>query len=132
WSKQPDAVQRIKEEAEKAKIALSSTQEYEINLPFITADASGPKHIQKKLTRSKMEQLCDDLFQRTIPPVKACLKDAGLTEREINELVLVGGMTRMPKVQEIARNLIGKEPHKGGNPEKVMAIGAANQGVVLK
>src|SRR5437762_5912343 len=85
-SKQPDAVQRIKEEAEKAKIALSSTQEYEINLPFITADASGPKHIQKKLTRSKMEQLCDDLFQRTIPPVKACLKDAQLTEKEINEL----------------------------------------------
>src|SRR5437764_1123163 len=95
------------------KIALSSTQEYEINLPFITADASGPKHIQKKLTRSKMEQLCDDLFQRTIPPVKACLKDAQLTEKEINELVLVGGMTRMPKVQQIARDLIGKEPHKG-------------------
>src|SRR5438094_4336078 len=112
-SKQPDAVQRIKEEAEKAKIALSSTQEYEINLPFITADASGPKHIQKKLTRSKMEQLCDDLFQRTIPPVKACLNDAGVTEREIDELVLVGGMTRMPKVQQIARDLIGKEPHKG-------------------
>src|SRR5437773_10212630 len=88
-SKQPDAVQRIKEEAEKAKIALSSTQEYEINLPFITADASGPKHIQKKLTRSKMEQLCDALFQRTVPPVKACLKDAPLTEKEINELVLV-------------------------------------------
>ncbi len=131
-SKQPDAVQRIKEEAEKAKIALSSTQEYEINLPFITADASGPKHIQKKLTRSKMEQLCDDLFQRTIPPVKACLKDAGLTEREINELVLVGGMTRMPKVQEIARNLIGKEPHKGVNPDEVVAIGAAIQGGVLK
>src|SRR5438445_6882380 len=97
-TKQPDAIQRIKEESEKAKIALSSTQEYEINLPFITADASGPKHIQKKLTRSKLEQLCDDLFQRTIPPVKACLKDAQLTEKEINELVLVGGMTRMPKV----------------------------------
>src|SRR5712664_2754509 len=131
-SKQPDAVQRIKEEAEKAKIALSSTQEYEINLPFITADASGPKHVQKKLTRSKLEQLCDDLFQRTIPPVKACLKDAQLTEKEINELVLVGGMTRMPKVQQIARDLIGKEPHKGVNPDEVVAIGAGIQGGVLK
>src|SRR5215208_7198089 len=131
-SKQPDAVQRIKEEAEKAKIALSSTQEYEINLPFVTADASGPKHIQKKLTRSKMEQLCDDLFQRTVPPVKACLKDAQLTEKEINELVLVGGMTRMPKVQQIARDLIGKEPHKGVNPDEVVAIGAGIQGGVLK
>jgi molecular chaperone DnaK len=131
-TKQPDAIQRIKEEAEKAKIALSSTQEYEINLPFITADASGPKHIQKKLTRSKLEQLCDDLFQRTIPPVKACLADAKITEKEINELVLVGGMTRMPKVQEIARNLIGKEPHKGVNPDEVVAIGAAIQGGVLK
>ena len=131
-TKQPDAIQRIKEESEKAKIALSSTQEYEINLPFITADASGPKHIQKKLTRSKLEQLCDDLFQRTIPPVKACLKDAQLTEKEINELVLVGGMTRMPKVVEIARGLIGKEPHKGVNPDEVVAIGAAIQGGVLK
>src|SRR6267154_1000612 len=125
-------VQRIKEEAEKAKIALSSTQEYEINLPFITADASGPKHIQKKLTRSKMEQLCDDLVQRTVPPVKACLKDAQVTEREINELVLVGGMTRMPKVQQVARDLIGKEPHKGVNPDEVVAIGAGIQGGVLK
>src|SRR5712692_6829651 len=131
-TKQPDAIQRIKEEAEKAKIALSSTQEYEINLPFITADASGPKHIQKKLTRSKMEQLCDDLFQRTIPPVKDCLKDANLSERDVNELVLVGGMTRMPKEIEIARNLIGKEPHKGVNPDEVVAIGAGIQGGVLK
>jgi molecular chaperone DnaK len=131
-TKQPDAIQRIKEEAEKAKIALSSTQEYEINLPFITADASGPKHVQKKLSRSKLEQLCDDLFQRTIPPVKACLADAKITEKEINELVLVGGMTRMPKVQEIARNLIGKEPHKGVNPDEVVAIGAGIQGGVLK
>src|SRR5207247_1587003 len=129
---QPDSVQRNKEESEKAYIALSSTHEYEINLPFITADASGPKHIQKKLTRSKMEQLCDDLFQRTIPPVKACLKDAQLTEKEINELVLVGGMTRMPKVQQIARDLIGKEPHKGVNPDEVVAIGAGIQGGVLK
>src|ERR1700704_5178539 len=131
-SKQPDAIQRIKEEAEKAKIALSSSQEYEINLPFITADASGPKHIQKKLTRSKLEQLTDSLFQRTIPPVKACLADAKLAEKDINELVLVGGMTRMPKVIETARTLIGKEPHKGVNPDEVVAIGAAIQGGVLK
>ena len=132
-TKQPDAVQRIKEEAEKAKIALSSTQEYEINLPFITADATGPKHIQKKLTRSKLEQLTDDLFERTVPPVKACLKDAKIAERkEIDELVLVGGMTRMPKVVETARNLVGKEPHKGVNPDEVVAIGAAIQGGVLK
>jgi molecular chaperone DnaK len=131
-SKQPDAIQRIKEEAEKAKIALSSSQEYEINLPFITADASGPKHIQKKLTRSKLEQLTDPLFQRTIPPVKACLADAKLSEKDINELVLVGGMTRMPKVIETARSLIGKEPHKGVNPDEVVAIGAAIQGGVLK
>jgi molecular chaperone DnaK len=131
-TKQPDAIQRIKEEAEKAKIALSSTQEYEINLPFITADASGPKHIQKKLTRAKLEQLTDDLVQRTVPPVKACLKDANVTERDINELVLVGGMTRMPKVIETARSLIGKEPHKGVNPDEVVAIGAAIQGGVLK
>jgi molecular chaperone DnaK len=131
-SKQPDALQRIKEEAEKAKIALSSSQEYEINLPFVTADASGPKHIQKKLTRSKLEQLTDDLIQRTIPPVKACLKDAKISEREVNELVLVGGMTRMPKVVETARTLIGKEPHKGVNPDEVVAVGAAIQGGVLR
>ena len=131
-SKQPDALQRIKEEAEKAKIALSSSQEYEINLPFVTADASGPKHIQKKLTRSKLEQLTDDLIQRTIPPVKACLKDAKISEREVNELVLVGGMTRMPKVIETARSLIGKEPHKGVNPDEVVAVGAAIQGGVLR
>jgi molecular chaperone DnaK len=131
-STQADALQRIKEEAEKAKIALSSSQEYEINLPFITADASGPKHIQKKLTRAKLEQLTDDLFQRTIPPVKACLADAKLTENDIDELVLVGGMTRMPKVQETARRLIGKEPHKGVNPDEVVAVGAAIQGGVLR
>jgi molecular chaperone DnaK len=131
-SKQPDAVQRIKEEAEKAKIALSSVQEYEINLPFITADASGPKHIQKKLTRSKLEQLTEPLFQRTVKPVKDCLADAKLSERDIDELVLVGGMTRMPKVIETARELIGKEPHKGVNPDEVVAIGAAIQGGVLK
>ncbi len=131
-TKQPDAIQRIKEECEKAKIALSSTQEYEINLPFITADQSGPKHIQKKLTRSKLEQLTDSLFQRTLAPTRACMKDAGLTQNEINELVLVGGMTRMPKVVETARAIIGKEPHKGVNPDEVVAIGAAIQGGVLK
>lgn len=131
-SKQPDAIQRIKEEAEKAKIALSSSQEYEINLPFITADATGPKHVQKKLTRSKLEQLTDSLFQRTIKPVKDCLADAKLSEKDVNELVLVGGMTRMPKVIETARTLIGKEPHKGVNPDEVVAIGAAIQGGVLK
>ena len=131
-SKQPDAVQRIKEEAEKAKIALSSAQEYEINLPFVTADASGPKHIQKKLTRSKLEQLTDDLFTRTIKPVEACLKDAKLGKSDVNELVLVGGMTRMPKVIETAKNLIGREPHRGVNPDEVVAIGAAIQGGVLK
>src|SRR2546429_39159 len=131
-SKQPDAVQRIKEEAEKAKIALSSTQEYEINLPFITADASGPKHIQLKLTRAKMEQLCDDLFQRTVGPVRACLKDAGVTADDIDELVMVGGMTRMPRVVETARSLINKQPHQGVNPDEVVAVGAAIQAGVLK
>jgi molecular chaperone DnaK len=131
-TKQPDAIQRIKEESEKAKIALSSSQEYEINLPFVTADASGPKHIQKKLTRAKLEQLTDDLVQRTVPPVKACLKDAKIAERDVDELVLVGGMTRMPKVIETARSLIGKEPHKGVNPDEVVAVGAAIQGGVLK
>src|SRR5450432_2910287 len=106
--KQPDALQRIKEEAEKAKIALSSAQQYDINLPFITADATGPKHIQKTLTRAKMEQLTDKLFERTIGPVKACLKDAGIEASKIDELVLVGGMTRMPKVVEVARSLVNK------------------------
>jgi len=131
-TKQPDAVQRIKEEAEKAKIALSSTQEYEINLPFITADQTGPKHIQKKLTRSKLEQLTDSLFERTIKPVKDCLSDAKWSATSIDELVLVGGMTRMPKVVETARSLVGKEPHKGVNPDEVVAIGAAIQGGVLR
>ncbi|MEM9445446.1 MAG: molecular chaperone DnaK [Verrucomicrobiota bacterium] len=129
---QADALQRIKEEAERAKIALSSSQEYEINLPFITADQTGPKHIQLKLTRSKLEQLTDSLFERTKTPVHACLKDAGLSTNDINELVLVGGMTRMPKVVEIARELVGKEPHKGVNPDEVVAIGAAIQGGVLQ
>src|SRR5207245_1139922 len=131
-TKQPDAIQRIKEEAEKAKIALSSSQEYEINLPFITADASGPKHIQKKLTRAKLEQLTDSLVERTVQPVKDCLKDAKISERDVNELVLVGGMTRMPKVVETARTLIGKQPPKGVNPDEGVAVGAAIQGGVLK
>jgi molecular chaperone DnaK len=130
--KQPDALQRIKEEAEKAKIALSSSQTYDINLPFITADATGPKHIQKTLTRAKMEQLTDKLFERTIGPVKACLKDAGIEAAKIDELVLVGGMTRMPKVVEVARSLVNKAPHQGVNPDEVVAIGAGIQGGVLK
>ncbi len=130
--KQPDALQRIKEEAEKAKIALSSAQQYDINLPFVTADASGPKHIQKTLTRSKMEQLCDDLFERTIGPVKNCLKDADIEAAKIDELVLVGGMTRMPRVVDTAKSLVGKQPHQGVNPDEVVAVGAGIQGGVLK
>src|SRR5881394_3304795 len=130
--KQPDALQRIKEEAEKAKIALSSSQQYEINLPFITADASGPKHISMKLTRAKMEQLCDDLFERTVGPVKSCLKDSDITAAQIDELVLVGGMTRMPRVVETAHSLVNKPPHQGVNPDEVVAVGAAIQGGVLK
>jgi molecular chaperone DnaK len=130
--RQADALQRIKEEAEKAKIALSSAQVYEINLPFITADASGPKHISTKLTRAKMEQLTDDLFERTVVPVKHCLKDAELSPDQIDELVLVGGMTRMPRVVETARALVQKAPHQGVNPDEVVAIGAGIQGGVLK
>ncbi|MDH4374179.1 MAG: molecular chaperone DnaK [Verrucomicrobiota bacterium] len=130
--KQADALQRIKEEAEKAKIALSSSQQYEINLPFITADASGPKHIALKLSRAKMEQLCDTLFERTITPTKACLRDAGISAETIDELVLVGGMTRMPRVVETARGLVSKPPHQGVNPDEVVAIGAGIQGGVLK
>ncbi len=130
--KQPDALQRIKEEAEKAKIALSNATTYDLNLPFITADASGPKHIQKTLTRAKMEQLTDKLFERTIGPVKACLKDAGIEAAKIDELVLVGGMTRMPRVVEVARSLVNKQPHQGVNPDEVVAIGAAIQAGVLK
>lgn len=130
--KDPMALQRLKEEAEKAKIALSSAQTVDINLPFITADATGPKHLNVQLTRSKFEQTCDQLFQRTVPPFKNCLKDAGLTPQEIDEVVLVGGMTRVPKVIQIVRDLVGKEPHKGVNPDEVVAIGAAIQGAVLK
>jgi molecular chaperone DnaK len=129
--KQPDALQRIKEESEKAKISLSSAMEYEINLPFVTADATGPKHIVKKLTRAKLEQLCDKLIERTIKPVENCLRDGKMTMDKVDELVLVGGMTRMPKVIEAARKLIGKAPHQGVNPDEVVAIGAAIQGGVL-
>jgi molecular chaperone DnaK len=130
--KDPMALQRLKEEAEKAKIALSSTQTVDINLPFITADASGPKHLNVQLTRAKMEQICDSLFERCIQPFKNCLKDANLTSAQIDELVLVGGMTRMPKVVDIAKGLGGKPPHQGVNPDEVVAVGAAIQGGVLK
>jgi molecular chaperone DnaK len=130
--KQPDALQRIKEEAEKAKIALSSSLQYDINLPFITADASGPKHLSLKLSRAKMEQLCEALFERTIAPVKACLKDADIAAGKIDELVLVGGMTRMPRVVETAHTLVNKPPHQGVNPDEVVAVGAAIQAGVLK
>ena len=130
--KDPMALQRLKEEAEKAKIALSSTLSVDINLPFITADASGPKHLNVQLSRAKMEQICDSLFERCIQPFKNCLKDADLTAAKINELVLVGGMTRMPKVVEIAHQLGGKPPHQGVNPDEVVAVGAAIQGGVLK
>jgi molecular chaperone DnaK len=126
------ALQRLKEAAEKAKIELSSTTQTEINLPFITADASGPKHLTMKLTRAKFEALVDDLIQKTIEPCRQALKDAGLSAAEINEVVLVGGMTRMPKVQEIVKQLFGKEPHKGVNPDEVVAIGAAIQAGVLQ
>ena len=128
---QSDAMQRIKEEAEKAKIALSSSQTYEISLPFITADQSGPKHIKVELTRAKLEQLTDDLFERTTGPVRSCLKDAGLGSGDIDELVLVGGMTRMPRVVDTAKALLGKQPNQGVNPDEVVAIGAAIQGGVL-
>ena len=126
------ALQRLKESAEKAKIELSSTTQTEVNLPFITADASGPKHLTMKLTRAKFEALVDDLIQRTIEPCRKALKDAGLTAAEIGEVVLVGGMTRMPKVQEVVKQFFGKEPHKGVNPDEVVAIGAAIQAGVLQ
>jgi molecular chaperone DnaK len=126
------ALQRLKEAAEKAKIELSSAAQTEINLPYITADATGPKHLALKLTRSKFEALVDDLVQRTIEPCKKALKDAGLKAGDIDEVILVGGMTRMPKVQEVVKNFFGKEPHKGVNPDEVVAIGAAVQAGVLQ
>lgn len=126
------ALQRLKEAAEKAKIELSSSMQTEVNLPFITADATGPKHLNVKLTRAKLEALVDDLIQNTVAPCKAALKDAGLTTSEIDEVILVGGMTRMPKVAEIVKQLFGREPHKGVNPDEVVAMGAAIQAGVLK
>ena len=126
------ALQRLKEAAEKAKIELSTTTQTEVNLPFITADATGPKHLQIKVTRSKFESLVEDLIQRTIEPCQNALKDAGLTAKEVSEVVLVGGMTRMPKIQEVVEKIFGKEPHKGVNPDEVVAIGAAIQAGVLQ
>ncbi len=126
------ALQRLKEAAEKAKIELSSSTQTEVNLPFITADASGPKHLQLKLTRAKFEQLVDDLVKRTVGPLKAAMKDAGVSAGEIDEVVLVGGMTRMPRIQEVVQEFFGKEPHKGVNPDEVVAMGAAIQAGVLQ
>ena len=128
----PMAMQRLKEEAEKAKMSLSSSQSTDINLPFITADASGPKHLNVNLTRSKLEQICDELYERTRAPFEACLKDSGLSLGEVNNLVLVGGMTRSPKIVELAKELGGKDPNQGVNPDEVVAIGAAVQGAVLQ
>src|ERR1700740_2041636 len=126
-SKDRIALQRLKEGAEKAKIELSTAMETEINLPFITADQSGPKHLQLKLTRAKLEQLVDDLLQRTMAPVKQALADAAVDPKKIDEVVLVGGSTRMPKVQQLVREYFGKDPHKGVNPDEVVAVGAAGQ-----
>jgi molecular chaperone DnaK len=126
------ALQRLKEAAEKAKIELSSSMQTEVNLPFITADQAGPKHLNIKLTRAKLEALVDDLIQKTVEPCRAALKDAGLKASEINEVILVGGMTRMPKVIETVKQFFGREPHRGVNPDEVVAIGAAIQGGVLK
>ena len=130
-SKDAMALQRLKEAAEKAKCELSSTQQTDINLPFITADQSGPKHLNMALTRAKFEQLVDDLIQRTIPPMQQALKDAGLAQKDIDEILLVGGSTRIPKIQEIVKTFFGKEPNKSVNPDEVVAIGAAIQGGVL-
>ena len=126
------ALQRLKEAAEKAKIELSSAQSTEVNLPFITADASGPKHLVVKLTRAKLERLVEDLIQRTIEPCRAALQDAGITAEDVDEVVLVGGMARMPKVVEAVKAFFGKEPHKGVNPDEVVALGAAVQAGVLQ
>ena len=125
------ALQRLRDAAEKAKIELSTTVETEINLPFITADASGPKHLVRKLTRAKLEQLVEDLIDRSIEPCKKALADAGVTTSQINEVVLVGGQTRMPKIQELVKKLFGREPHRGVNPDEVVAVGAAVQAGVL-
>ena len=126
------ALQRLKEAAEKAKMELSTAMETDVNLPFITADASGPKHLNIKLSRAKLEALVDDLIEKTVEPCKIALRDSGLQPADINEVILVGGMTRMPKVQEKVKQIFGKDPHKGVNPDEVVAIGAAIQGGVLK
>jgi molecular chaperone DnaK len=126
------ALQRLRDAAERAKIELSTTMETEINLPFITADASGPKHLVKRLTRAKLETMVEDLINRSVQPCKACMKDAGIEANKINEVVLVGGQTRMPRIQQLVKELFGKEPHKGVNPDEVVAIGAAIQGGVLQ
>ncbi|MDQ3516916.1 MAG: Hsp70 family protein, partial [Gemmatimonadota bacterium] len=130
-SKDPMALQRLKEGAEKAKMELSTVQQTDINLPFITADQTGPKHLNYSLSRAKFEQLVDDLIQRTIPPMQLALKDAGMKPEEVDEVILVGGSTRIPKVQQIVKDFFKKEPHKGVNPDEVVAIGAAIQGAVL-
>ena len=130
-SKDPMAIQRLKEAAEKAKMELSSTTQTDINLPFITADQSGPKHLNLSLTRAKFEQLVDDLIKRTIPPMQQALKDAGLDPKQIDEIILVGGSTRIPKIQQVVKDFFGKEPNKSVNPDEVVAIGAAIQGGVL-
>jgi molecular chaperone DnaK len=126
------ALQRLRDAAERAKIELSTVMETEINLPFITADASGPKHLVRKLTRAKLESMVEDLIQRSVPPCQQCMKDAGVDSSKINEVVLVGGQTRMPRIQTLVKDLFGKEPHKGVNPDEVVAIGAAIQGGVLQ
>lgn len=131
-SQDPMVLQRLKEAAEKAKCELSSSQSSDINLPFITADASGPKHLNVTLTRAKLEELCDDLIDKAISPVKSCLTDSGLSKSEVDEVILVGGSTRMPKVQNSVKEIFGKEPHKGVNPDEVVAVGASIQGGVLK
>jgi molecular chaperone DnaK len=126
------ALQRLRDAAERAKIELSTTMETEINLPFITADASGPKHLVKKLTRAKLESMVEDLIQRSVPPCKQCMKDAGVDASKIDEVVLVGGQTRMPRIQRLVKELFGKEGNKGVNPDEVVAVGAAIQGGVLQ
>src|SRR5437016_1270091 len=125
------ALQRLRDAAEKAKIELSTTMETEINLPFITADATGPKHLVKKLTRAKLEQMIEDIVQRSLGPCRVAMKDAGVEAKDIDEVVLVGGQTRMPRIQQVVKELFGKEPHKGVNPDEVVAIGAAVQAGVL-
>jgi molecular chaperone DnaK len=131
-SKDRMALQRLKEAAEKAKIELSTVMETDINLPFVTADQNGPKHLQMKLTRAQFERLVDDLLERSMAPVKQALADAGLQPSDIDEVVLVGGSTRVPKIQQLVKNFFGKDPHKGVNPDEVVAVGAAIQGGVLK